>query len=279
LPRTPFEEKWLMSETQTGPNGKAPTAANPGKDLEVFGSGGRIGYVAPSTCERVAKEFYQVAPADLALIIATLSIKRITQEEVDSALQQLEAAAMHLVVTGAEAVYAAGLPLVVAGGHTFDDDLRRRLEDATGLACGTDLSVALAALEELGLEDILLVTPFTQQYTEEIARVLADTGVNVLGSAGMGYDRQSQYGLLPDSAPRDAIRELLADHPGARGIYVPCGRIGDVRHISAWELEFGLPVLTANQLMIWWSLRQANAVPAIDDCGELLSRMRRLQPL
>lgn len=249
----------------------APTGPAP----RTFGSAGRIGLIAPSTCERAAKEFYQVAPDDLGLLIATLPISRIAQDHVDAALARIEDAAAQLAATGAEAVYAAGLPLVVAGGEAFDRELVGRVERASGLpGAGTDYSVAQAGIRELGLRDVLLVSPFTQDYTGEIAGVLADSGIEVPGYAGMGHDRQLQYGLLPDTAPRDAVRELLARHPGASGVYVPCGRIGNVRDVSAWEQEFGIPVLTANQLFIWWALRQAGAAPVTDDCGELLTGMR-----
>lgn len=255
------------------PDGPRPAPPAP---EATFGRAGRIGVIAPSTCERVAKEFYQVAPDDLGLLVATLPISQIRQDHVDAALAGVEAAAAQLAATGAEAVYAAGLPLVVVGGEAFDAELRRRVEEVSGLpGSGTDLSVALAGLRELDLRDILLVTPFTQEYTGRIAALLADCGINVLGYAGMGHERQIEYGLLPDSAPRDAVRELLARHPEARGVYVPCGRIGNVRHVSAWEREFGVPVLTANQLFIWWALRHAGAAPVPDDCGELLTRMRR----
>ena len=245
---------------------------------DVFGSAGRVGYVAPSTCERLAKDFYQIVPDTLGLLIATLSISRINQDHVKRALEQIETAAMQLVDTGAEAVFSAGIPLVIEGGEAYDTELKDRLEQATGRPCATDFGTALSALRHLELENILLVTPFTDVFTEQIAGALRDSGMNVVGQAGLGYDRQSQYGLIPNSAPTTAIRRLMAEHEGVQGVYVPCGRIGDVLQISAMEEEFGVPVLTANQLMLWWSLGWAGMRPAVNGGGRLLEGLVEKSP-
>lgn len=239
---------------------------------DVFGSAGRLGYIAPSTCERLAKEFYGVVPDDLGLLIATLPITRIHSDHVALALEQVERAAVQLAETGADAIFSAGLPLVLdGGGEPFDAELRQRLEDATGLPCGTDLGASLEAIRGLGLDDLVLVTPFTDDVTDRIVAALRAAGVGVLASSGLGHERQREYGLLPSSAPTEVIDRLLAEHPDARGVYVPCGRFGDVHAISALEKQFGLPVVTANQVVLWWSLRWAGLHPVVDDCGQLLA--------
>ena len=138
----------------------------------------------------------------------------------------------------------------------------------------TDLGIALAAIASLDLEKVLLVTPFTQEMNDGIVPILDEAGVHVLADTAMGYDRQSQYGFLPNSAPRLAARELLARHPDANGIYVPCGRIGNVLELTEWEAEFGLPVITCNQMTIWWALEQFNTYTSSTACGTLLNRQR-----
>ena len=240
----------------------------------TFGGGGRVGYVAPSTCERMAREFYAVAPPDMAMLIASLPISRLSRDHIDEALQRVRTAATQTVETGAEAVFASGLPLVIKGGLAFDRRLRDDLEQATQKACMTDLGVALAAMESLELEAVLLVTPFVQELNDGIVPILEQAGVHVVADVAMGYDRQNQYGFLPNSAPRAAARELLARHPDADGVYMPCGRVGNVLEITEWEAEFGMPVITCNQMTIWWALQQFDRCTSVSSCGTLLNRQR-----
>ena len=250
------------------------SAPDPTADDAVFGSGGRIGYVAPSTCERLAREFYDVAPRDMALLIASLPISRLSRDHIEQALQRVRDAARQTVQTGAEVVFASGLPLVIQGGLAFDQQLRDDLEQATGKPAMTDLGIALAAMATLDLDRVLLVTPFVQELNDGIVPILEQAGVQVVADAAMGYDRQSQYGVLPDSAPLLAARELLARHPDAEGIYMPCGRVGNVLKLTAWEHELGMPVISCNQMTIWWALQQFGRCTASTACGTLLDQQR-----
>lgn len=238
----------------------------------VFGAGGRIGYIAPSTAERVAKEFYEFVPDDLGLLIATLPIVKISDSDVEDALGRIEKRARQLVETGAEAVFSAGIPLALAGGgEKFDTQLRERLSRTTGMPCATDFGAALAALRSIGAERIALVTPFTADYTARISTALRESRIEVVAEKGLGYDTQKGYGMLSTSVIDDAIREVTGMASNIDAVYVPCGRIGSVDGLTDLEAELGIPVITANQIMIWWSLGITGLTPASGTGGALLN--------
>lgn len=223
-------------------------------EAATFGSGGLLGYIAPSTCERAVREFYAVVPPTIGMLIASLPIVEVSADQATRALEQIESAARQLASTGADLVYAGGLPLILAGGLAFDAQLQDRLASASGRPAVTDLGVVLRAFRALGIDRWGLVTPFSEPWTARIAEVLAEAGFTVCGHRSLGLDRQIDYGKLPYGAARPAIEAVLADHPEIEGLYLPVGRVGHVGLIPDWEEEFGRPIVTANQSMIWWTL-------------------------
>lgn len=252
------------------PSRVSPLPALDGHD-QVFGSGGRVGYICPSTCERFAREFYETAPADVALLISTLTISQINQEHVDRALAGIEQGARHLAATGADMIYAAGLPLLLRGGLTADRQLRESLERATGLPCMTDLTSILYACRQVNVERIVLASPFTDEINEQIASIFAEVGIHVLAHRGFGLDRQIAYQRLDLKAPEGLLKELFAKHPQAEGAFVACGRFGYVPDVTALEEMFGVPVLLANQVAIWWALDTLERATISSRGGHLLT--------
>lgn len=225
-------------------------------EAAVFGSDGLLGYIAPSTCERAVREFYAAVPPTIGMLIASLPIVEVSADQATRALAEIEGAAHRLASTGADLIYAGGLPLILAGGAAFNAQLQDRLASASGRPAVTDLSVVLQAIRALGLDRWGLVTPFSEPWTARIAEVLFEADVEVCAHRSLGLDRQIDYGKLPYGAARGAIEALLADHPETEGLYLPVGRVGHVGLIGAWEQEFGRPIITANQSMIWWALNE-----------------------
>ena len=238
-------------------------------DEEVFGSGGRLGYISPSTCERAAKEFYLAAPENVAMLIASLPISRVIQDHVDQALTRIEDAARQLADTGADAVFAAGFPLTLQGGPDFDAELRNKLEVASGLPVMSELSATVEAFNALACRTIGVVAPFREALTVRLAEVLASFGIEVVAHRSFDEERQSVIEQIPHSRTREAIRELLAERPDVDALYLPVGRINSLVLLEDWELEFSRPTVTANQIMIWRGLQQLG-VKAQHPYGRLL---------
>ncbi|MQB00738.1 MAG: hypothetical protein GEU78_10670 [Actinobacteria bacterium] len=240
---------------------------------DVFGGHGRLGYIAPSTCERAAREFYGLAPDGVAMLIATLPIAQLSDTDVDAALAGIATAAEQLVQTGADIVFSAGIPLVLRSGIAGNRALRERLEEVTGCPVGTDLEATVDAIRAVAAERIVVVSPFKEELHTRYMPILGECGLQVLADVAMEYDRQIEYGKLPDDAPLEVAQRLVAEHPDVDAVYMPCGRIGNALEISRWEERLGRPVVTANQAMIWWTLQQFGVSSPSSVGGCLLTRV------
>ena len=80
----------------------------------MLGWRGSLGYIAPSTGERAIPEFYQIVPEGVAMLVTALTIKELTDEEMERAVTLVEEKARHLAATGANALFFAGAPPVIA---------------------------------------------------------------------------------------------------------------------------------------------------------------------
>ncbi len=238
---------------------------------QVFGERGRVGLIAPSTCERAAKDFYQAVPDDIGLIIATLAVSKISSNDVELALKGIETAAKQLADTGADIVFSAGIPLVLEGGIEADRRLKTQITSVSGLPSITDLNAALLALAEINATRIVLCTPFDTPTTDRIAEVLGEAGIEVLGSVGAGKMKQKDYALLKNGVFADMAYELVSANPKADAVYIPCGRIGDIRLTDALENRCRRPAITANGLFIWWALKTLKVNNPIEGYGKLLT--------
>lgn len=237
---------------------------------QVFGQAGRVGLIAPSTCERAAKDFYQVVPDDIGLIIASLPVAKIAASDVERALVGMDNAAKQLAETGADIIFSAGIPLVLAGGIEADKSLQERIQSVSGLTSMTDLCAALAALEAVNASRITLCTPFDEPTTERIAEVVSDAGFEVIASKGAGLMKQRDYAMLKNGAFAEMAVELAASSAGVDAVYIPCGRIGDVRLTAQIEEACKCPVITANGLFIWWALKTLKVKSQGQNFGSLL---------
>ncbi|MQA84593.1 MAG: maleate cis-trans isomerase [Streptosporangiales bacterium] len=75
---------------------------------------------------------------------------------------------------------------------------------------------------------------------------------------------------------RDAVFDLVAegDHPDAEAVLVPDTALRTVAWLDELENRAGKPVLTANQVSVWWGLRLAGDDTPRPGAGALFRRSR-----
>jgi maleate isomerase len=171
-----------------------------------------------------------------------------------------------LVARGAIDVLAVS-PLVTAyactsgsfiGGLVGEAALVAAMEDAGAPAAVTTSGALLIALRQLRITRIAAVTPYTEDLNEGLDGYLAEAGVEVVASAGLGLS--SEIWTVPYETTSDLVRDT--DTPDAQAVFVSCTNLPTYDVIAKLEADLGKPVLTANQVTMWAALTIAgrNAV-------------------
>lgn len=135
----------------------------------------------------------------------------------------------------------------VAGERSLVQTMR-----AAGAPAAVTTSGALTeALHVLGVKRLAIATPYIEPVTERLLSYLAETGVETVASVGLGlisYIWRVSYGEVVE-----IVRSV--DHADADAMFISCTNLPTYDIIEPLERALGKPVLTANQVTMWASLR------------------------
>ncbi|KRE71635.1 maleate cis-trans isomerase family protein [Arthrobacter sp. Soil762] len=121
--------------------------------------------------------------------------------------------------------------------------------DAQGVSTSEAL---LEALDHLGASRVVVITPYVTDLTRRLGDFLEEAGHSVVSQAGLGLG--GGIWEVPYQVTADLIRG--ADVPEADVIFISCTNLPTYDIIAPLERELGKPVLSANQVTAWASLRR-----------------------
>jgi len=215
-----------------------------------------IGVVAPYDFA-LDRELWRWVPDDVSLHLTRMPY---------APLAATTEMAMHisqpaLVAAGVHDVRAVS-PLVTAyactsgsyiGGRAGEAAIVAAMEDAGAPAAVTTSGALVTALRHLGVARVAAVTPYTEDLTQGLSSYLAEAGVEVISSAGLGL--LSNIWTVPYATTTDLVR--ATDSPDAEAVFVSCTNLPTYDVIATLEADLGKPVLTANQVTMWSALNLA----------------------
>jgi maleate isomerase len=120
-------------------------------------------------------------------------------------------------------------------------------------AAVTTSGALLLALNRLGISRIATVTPYTNDLTAGLTVFLAEAGIEVVGTAGLGLI--GQIWAVPYETTVELVRSIDSD--AAEAVFISCTNLPTYDVIAGLEATLGKPVLTANQVTMWSALELA----------------------
>ena len=180
----------------------------------------------------------------------------ITPDTYERAAQNIAAAAA-MPLPQSE-ITAIGLSCTSMGFVLGPDQVNKQLRSACPHAKTTDMATAqVAALAELGVERVALVTPYIQELADKNAAMLEKVGITVVAHETMGLTHDS----MTDKVSTATIKEwaLAVDTEEAQALVIGCSamRACQPGFIDELEAVIGKPVVTSTQAFLWKLLRVA----------------------
>jgi len=233
----------------------------------------KIGHITPSSntavepmtallnasmADRVSHHFTRIRVTQITLGEGTAS-----QFELDrmlAAAELLADAPLNAIVWNGTAASWLGIER--------DEALCSEITDRTGLPSSTATLAFHAAFQQFGFRKIALAVPYTREVTEQIARVYAQRGIQVVSSAHLGQSVNAEFA---DNGP-DAIRALLrdADSDAAECIAVVCTNFPATPLVDEMERELRKPILDSIAVTFWQACRLAGVTPQLKGWGALM---------
>lgn len=213
----------------------------------------RIGHLYPSggICEH---ETQAMAPEGVRFLTTRMPFRRTGLEDGLAGLfDALESQALLLADAQVDLIAVNCTAATMLAGA---DSVNRRVQDATGIDSVTTIEAILAALRACSMRRVALLTPYAPEVVQAEIAFLATQGVIVVASAGRPCASPVEQGEIPPGYWLDAGRQLA--HLDCDGLLISCAGIQIASVLAQLEREWGRPVVSSNQALVWHCLRRLN---------------------
>ena len=234
---------------------------------------GRIGVVYPSDGV-LDWEFWRCVPDGVSVHVtrslssANLdpSLSPAQKHVVMAESTDIEDAARTFSLIGADCVAYACTAASFTRGVGYDAEIIKRIEVASGSPATTTSTSAVAALQELGARKVAVAAPYEDEVCERLQKFLEESGFEVVGLKNLGLE-----GMDIGCVPLDEVCALArqADTPEADCLFISCTALRTIEVLDHLEQELGKPVVSANQAMMWHTLRIADIPTRLEGLGSL----------
>ncbi|MCF7551130.1 Asp/Glu racemase [Pseudonocardia sp. WMMC193] len=136
-------------------------------------------------------------------------------------------------------------------GVTGEAVLTRTMCEAGAPVATTTSGALVEALHLLGVRRLAIATPYIQPVTDRLVTFLADSGVETVASEGLGL--LGNIWRVGYEQVVDIVRAV--DRPEADALFISCTNLPTYDIVEPLEQALGKPVITANQVTMWASLR------------------------
>jgi len=154
----------------------------------------------------------------------------------------------------------------------YDEVVTRRMSEGAGVPAITSAQAVGRAVRALGGRRIAIVSPYSAAVNERAGHYFKSKhGLDTVAFEGFGATDSYAIGQLGPENARNAFAGI--DRPGIEVFVVPGGNFPTMASITAWEQEFGKPVVTTNQASFWAMLRHFTTGDCIPGFGRLLAEV------
>lgn len=242
----------------------------------MYGWRARIGHLNPSPATVGMEEWRAAAPRGVAFVGSRYRMERNDRASHDAMLTELERAAREVATAGVQVIVQCST--LAAIGR--EQEIRSRIESATGIPALTVLGSVAAALRETGARRIALATPYPQEQNQELAGHLAGEGFEVVAAQGLAKTHSAEFGAEEPHVFYRNGREVAAQAGDAADtLLLTCGNTRTFEILEALEWDTGLNVISSNQAALWNALRVVGVGEPVQGFGRLLSQPRLHKPL
>lgn len=229
----------------------------------------RIGLIVLSNDYTVERDFMNLRPNNDVAIFATRIpfAADCTVTSLQAMAPSITDAAKLLIPDGRlDAVaYACTSGSVVIGYEAIRDRISVARPDTP---CITPITASIAALDRFEAQKLAVLTPYVDEVNALIGAHLKKAGKEITGFSSFQIEDNEEMAALTSEAIYRAA--LKADRPDADALFISCTAIRAVDVVERIEQRLGKPVVTANQAMIWQSLRATGCNAKVHEYGELL---------
>ena len=175
-------------------------------------------------------------------------------------------AARRLAQRGARAVAYGCTTGSYVLGPDGDAAIAADMQGSAGVPATTTSTAAAAALRELGVQQVAVLSPHVDDLNARLRAYLEASGFAVVNLVGLNQ-RGDIEAIEPD-ATRDHVTSRV-NTPAAEAIFISCTGLRTAAIIDDLEEALAKPVVTANQATLWHLAHLTGAATTTPGLGRL----------
>jgi maleate isomerase len=231
----------------------------------------RIGLIIPSSNRMVEGEMVRHLPPGFVAHVARLRMTGTHRVAIDGLVPRLMKAAAMLTDARCDMIAFHCTANSTSEGMAGEAKLIAALRQAGARLVTTTATAIRRAFTTLGARRIVLLTPYSEQVTDEEAEFLHMAGFEVLYARGFALNGSDEYCATPAQFWRD--RAIEAARPEADAYFLSCANISAFPVIEEIEQKLGRPVVTSNQAVVWEALALLGATDRRNCPGRLFESL------
>ena len=232
----------------------------------IYGSV-RLGVLVPSGNSVAETELRAMLPDSVTMLTTRLALRGSSEAELLAMLGDLDNAAV-LLGHAEPDVIAFHCTAVSTYAPHLAGEIRDRITAATGRRAIATADAILAAFRVLEARRVLLVTPYIAPVHQREIDFLGGCGLEVVGGSCLGVDTNTEMARIEPAViaaqAKDAASGVAAD-----ACFISCTAIRSAGLIAELEASLGMPVITSNQVLVWYALGTLGVRDRISGFGRL----------
>ena len=228
-----------------------------------------IGLINPGTGASMERDFHRFVPEGVGVITTRVPFGGMPSPEgLMEMADLLEDCAKVFSTRHHDLVMFGCTSGSLIGGPGFDQECIRRIERASGAPGLTTSTVLMEGFARLGVNRVAAITPYPDDTNAIEKHFLESHGIGVTSIQGMHQSEKSIADIQP-SFVYQKVKEMDISHSDC--IFISYTGLNVLDIIETIETDFGLPVITSNQVTLWGALRHARVGVKIPKLGKLFT--------
>ncbi|KAH0429767.1 hypothetical protein CcaCcLH18_08190 [Colletotrichum camelliae] len=138
-------------------------------------------------------------------------------------------------------------------GFEADEKLCADITAATGIPATTSVLALNKAVQEFGVKELGLVTPYTDDVQEAIIRTYSTIGIDCTKENHLRIFKNSTFAAVDEPTLDGMVGEVAGK--GVQAISTFCTNLRAAQRADYWEKEYNIPVFDTVATVIWEMLR------------------------
>lgn len=219
----------------------------------VFGAKGRIGLIVPANNSVIEPELWSVLPQGYAVHATRILAKGdLTPEAVRRMERDTDAAVEQIAATGVDVIAYCDMVTTFIMQAQWNESSMQRFAQATGVACISAWTALRDALEQLGVRRLAIGTPYPAPIHALVPAFFEGKNFEVASHATLDILSMREVPRV-DAARLSAFVKKL-DPAKAEALVLLATDLPTFASIASLEAQYGIPVLTSNQTLLWRAL-------------------------